>query len=41
MTADQRDAINTPTTGLMVYVTDAETGVWVYGGASWRKLAFA
>ena len=38
MTAAQRGVIGSPATGLMVYQTDGSAGVYVYDGATWRRL---
>lgn len=39
MTQTQRNAIDTPTSGLMVYQTDATLGFYFYDGSSWVRLA--
>lgn len=38
MTLFQRDVINNPATGLLVYQTDFESGFYYYNGAKWRPL---
>lgn len=38
MTATQRAAIATPATGLLVYQTDATTGLYSYDGSAWKSL---
>ncbi|MFT3912465.1 MAG: hypothetical protein QM737_23760 [Ferruginibacter sp.] len=38
MTAQQKNAIATPATGLLVYQTDGDTGFYYYNGASWFLL---
>ena len=38
MTNVQRDAIASPATGLMVYQTDGEPGIYNYNGGSWAKI---
>lgn len=40
MTGSQRDNIGSPAEGLMVYVSDAEPGIYVFTGSGWQKLAF-
>jgi len=35
MTEAQKNAINSPATGLMIYQTDATTGFWYYDGSAW------
>ena len=39
MTQTQRNAIDTPVSGLMVYQTDATLGFYFYDGSSWVRLA--
>ena len=34
----QRDAITSPATGLMIYQTDGEPGIYNYNGGSWAKI---
>ena len=38
MTAQQRTAIATPATGLLIYQTDGDTGFYYYNGTSWFLL---
>lgn len=38
MTAQQRTAITTPATGLLVYQTDGDPGFYYYNGANWFLL---
>ncbi|MDC0007366.1 fibrobacter succinogenes major paralogous domain-containing protein, partial [Winogradskyella sp.] len=38
MTADQRDAISSPATGLMIYQTDGTAGFYFYDGTVWTNL---
>lgn len=38
MTAAQRNAINTPAKGLLVYQTDGSAGFWYYNGSVWVQL---
>lgn len=38
MTTVQRDAISSPATGLLVYVTDKTTGFFYYDGTKWVNL---
>jgi hypothetical protein len=40
MSSSDRDNINSPATGLMVYVNDNETGIYVFDGSIWKKLAY-
>ena len=39
MTRDQRDAIGTPATGLLVYQTDNTPGFYFYDGAQWSSIS--
>ena len=39
MTITQRDAIPTPSTGLIIYQTDGANGLYLYDGSVWRALA--
>jgi hypothetical protein len=39
MTNDQRIAITTPATGLMVYQTNASSGFWYFDGAAWKEMS--
>lgn len=41
MTATQRAAISSPTTGLTVFQTDANAGNYIYNGSSWQVLSNA
>lgn len=41
MTTSDRDNINSPAEGLMVYVTDVEKGIYVFNGSTWQRLATA
>jgi hypothetical protein len=36
MTMTQRNAINNPAEGLMVYQTNGSKGFWYYDGAQWK-----
>ena len=38
MTASQKNAISSPTTGLLIFQTDAQTGFYYYNGGSWISL---
>ncbi len=38
MTASQKNAISSPTTGLLIFQTDAQTGFYYYSGSSWISL---
>jgi hypothetical protein len=38
MTASQKNAISSPTTGLLIFQTDAQTGFYYYNGSSWISL---
>ena len=38
MTASQKNAIASPTTGLLIFQTDAQTGFYYYNGGSWISL---
>jgi len=38
MTAEQKNSIATPATGLLVYQTDGDTGFYYYNGTSWFLL---
>jgi hypothetical protein len=38
MTAAQKGAIAAPATGLMIYQTDAPTGLYVYDGTVWKQV---
>ena len=38
MTADQRTAISTPATGLLVYQTDGTPGYYYYTGSAWTQI---
>jgi len=37
MTEDQKNSINLPATGLMIYQTDAATGFWYFDGTAWMQ----
>lgn len=39
MTLSQRNNISNPTTGLLIYQTDALAGFYFYGGSAWTRLA--
>ncbi|MDB9755903.1 DUF1566 domain-containing protein, partial [Winogradskyella sp.] len=39
MTAEKRDAISSPATGLMIYQTDGTVGFYYYNGSSWSEVA--
>ena len=39
MTRDQRDAIGTPATGLLIYQTDNTPGFYFYDGAQWSSIS--
>lgn len=39
MTASQKNAISSPTTGLLIFQTDASTGFYYYNGSSWISLS--
>ena len=39
MTEDQRNAINSPASGLMIYQTDGTVGFYYYNGSSWAEVA--
>lgn len=39
MTETQRDAINNPANGLMIYQTDGTVGFYYYNGSSWAEVA--
>jgi hypothetical protein len=39
MTSAQRNAIVSPTTGLLIYQTDASTGFYFYNGSSWMSVS--
>jgi hypothetical protein len=39
MTETQRDAISSPATGLMIYLTDGTVGFYYYNGSSWVEVA--
>lgn len=39
MTASQRNAIPSPTTGLLIFQTDASTGFYYYNGSSWMSIS--
>ena len=39
MTASQRNAISSPTTGLLIFQTDASTGFYYYSGSSWVSVS--
>ncbi|MDX1479366.1 MAG: hypothetical protein R3301_16740, partial [Saprospiraceae bacterium] len=39
MTAAQRGAVAAPATGLLVYQTDGNQGLWVYDGSIWKQTA--
>ncbi|MEY4274636.1 MAG: hypothetical protein RLZZ252_760 [Bacteroidota bacterium] len=39
MTASQKSAIASPTTGLLIYQTDASTGFYYYNGSSWISIS--
>ena len=39
MTETQRDAISSPSTGLMIYQTDGTVGFYYYNGSSWVEVA--
>ncbi|GAB2944647.1 hypothetical protein GCM10027048_06910 [Hymenobacter coalescens] len=41
LTQAQRDAIQSPAAGLMVYQTDQTAGLYIYGGTSWSLLPAA
>ena len=41
MTTNNMNNISLPATGLMVYVTDNDSGIYVYDGSNWKKLAFS
>ena len=38
MTDDQRDAITTPATGLMIFQTDETAGFYYYDGSAWKEV---
>ena len=38
MTAQQKNAISNPATGLLVYQTDGENGFYFYNGSNWLIL---
>src|SRR4026207_1621125 len=38
MTKTQRDAINSPATGLLIYQTNSDDGFYYYSGTSWTEL---
>jgi len=39
ITENQRDAISSPATGLMIYQTDGTVGFYYYNGSSWAEVA--
>jgi hypothetical protein len=39
MTAAQKTAISSPTTGLLIFQTDASTGFYYYNGSSWISIS--
>lgn len=41
MTAAQKTAIAAPSTGLMIYQTDAPVGPYFYDGSAWRQISFS
>ncbi len=41
LTLTQRNAINSPAAGLMIYQTDNTPGLYIYGGTSWSLLPTA
>lgn len=41
MTATQKNAISTPSTGLMIFQTDAPVGPYFYDGSVWRQISFS
>jgi len=40
MTEDQRNAINSPASGLMIYQTDGTVGFYYYNGSSWANVGY-
>ena len=38
MSEAQRDAINNPTTGLLIFQNDATAGFYYYDGSSWTAI---
>lgn len=41
MTAEQKEAISSPATGLLIYQTDAATGYYYYNGSAWIQIGAA
>ncbi len=41
MTAAQKSAIATPSTGLMIFQTDAPIGPYFYDGSVWRQISYS
>lgn len=39
MTASQKSAISSPSTGLLIFQTDAPSGFYYYNGASWLNIS--
>lgn len=39
MTASQKNAISSPTTGLLIFQTDAPAGFYYYNGSSWTSIS--